>query len=100
MLHVGLDLSRNRLDVHVLDDAGETVEVTTAPPDRDGLARKVGRFSGGPVAAVIESMNGARFVHDTLERHGWEAYADNALSASSSHISAGPHTVVKGRVVA
>jgi transposase len=24
------------------------------------------------VRAVIESMTGARFVHDTLERHGWE----------------------------
>lgn len=37
MLHVGLDLSRNRLDLHVLDDAGDTVEVTAAPPERDGL---------------------------------------------------------------
>jgi hypothetical protein len=37
MLHVGLDLSRKRLDVHVLDDAGQTVAVTTAPPDADGL---------------------------------------------------------------
>jgi hypothetical protein len=24
------------------------------------------------VRAVIESMTGARFVHDTLEEHGWE----------------------------
>jgi hypothetical protein len=24
------------------------------------------------VRPVIESMNGARFVHDTLEEHGWE----------------------------
>ena len=38
MLHAGLDLSRKRLDVHMLDDAGETVEITTAPPDRDGLS--------------------------------------------------------------
>src|SRR3954463_4028572 len=26
----------------------------------------------GPVRAAIESMNGARFVHDRLERLGWE----------------------------
>jgi transposase len=80
MLHVGLDLSRNRLDVHVLDEAGGTLKVTTAPPDRDGLAhlaREIHRFGGGPVRSAIESMNGARFVHDTLELHGWEvAIAD------------------------
>jgi hypothetical protein len=27
---------------------------------------------GGPVRGVIESMNGARFVHDRLEEHGWD----------------------------
>jgi len=82
MLHVGLDLSRHRLDVHVLDDAGETVEVTTAPPDRDGLAhltREIGRFRGGPVLAAIESMNGARFVHDTLELFGWQVEIADAM---------------------
>ena len=28
MLHAGLDLSRQRLDVHVLDEEGRTVDVT------------------------------------------------------------------------
>ena len=37
MLHAGLDLSRHRLDVHLLDAQGSTVQVTTAPPDADGL---------------------------------------------------------------
>ncbi|MGH9090973.1 MAG: hypothetical protein ACRDZR_06285 [Acidimicrobiales bacterium] len=37
MLHAGLDLSRHRLDVHVMSDDGTTLKVTTAPPDRDGL---------------------------------------------------------------
>jgi transposase len=38
-----------------------------------GFARRV-ELRHGPVAvrALIESMNGARFVHDTLERCGWE----------------------------
>ena len=44
MLHVGLDLSRRRIDVCVMDDAGEVVEVTTAPPDVDGLRVLAGRF--------------------------------------------------------
>jgi transposase len=50
------------------------VSVTTAPPDADGLRELVRRAAtyGGPVHAVIESMTGARFVHDTLELHGWE----------------------------
>ncbi len=37
MLHAGLDLSRRRLDVCLLDEEGLTVEERTAPPDRDGL---------------------------------------------------------------
>ncbi len=38
MLHVGLDLSRTRLDVHVMDETGAPVAVTTAAPDAGGLA--------------------------------------------------------------
>jgi transposase len=72
MLYAGLDLSRKRLDVCLLDQSGERVWVGAAPPDRDGLgglARRVGELE---VRAAIESMTGARFVHDELERHGWE----------------------------
>src|SRR3954468_14428480 len=91
MLHVGLDLSRTRVDVHVMDETGAPVLVTRsapdsggvgslasrgggvdprgAAPDRGGLASRasgVGEFAQ-PVAAAIESMTGARFVHDQLE---------------------------------
>lgn len=76
MLHVGMDLSRTRLDVHVLSEAGESLEVSAWPPDRDGLERlaaHVGaRFDGEAVVGVLESMNGARFVHDRLEEAGWD----------------------------
>jgi len=74
MLHVGLDLSRKRLDVHAVDEAMTTVEVTGMLPDRDGLRSLVNRLAvhGQPVRAAIESMNGARFIHDELERLGWE----------------------------
>lgn len=75
MLHAGLDLSRRRLDIHLLAEDGSTLDVTTAPPDSDGLRGLVERVaddhSGQDVLAVIESMNGARFVHDTLELLGW-----------------------------
>ena len=37
MLYAGLDLSRKRLDFHLLDAEGATVEVGAAPPDADGL---------------------------------------------------------------
>ena len=78
MLYAGLDLSRQRLDVHVLDEGGRTVEVTAVRPDADALRTLVSRVGHAqPVAAVIESMNGARFVHDQLELAGWEvAIAD------------------------
>jgi transposase len=74
MLHAGLDLSRRRLDFHLLDDAGETVEVGAAPPDADGLRGLATRLSRHqqPLRAAIESMTGARFVHDQLELYGWE----------------------------
>ena len=80
MLYAGLDLSRHRLDVHLMNQAGEPVQVTTAPPDGDGvrgLARQTAGF-GQPVLAAIESMNGARFVHDQLELAGWEVQLADA----------------------
>ena len=73
MLHAGLDLSRKRLDVCLLSDQGELVSELTAFPDSAGLKRLAQRVeaAGEPVRAVIESMTGARFVHDTLEQAGW-----------------------------
>jgi transposase len=41
-------------------------------PDTDGLARLVHRLGDAEVLAVIEVMNGARFVHDQLELAGWD----------------------------
>ena len=83
MLHAGLDLSRKRLDYCLLAESGERVEVGAAPPDGDGLAglaRRVEREYGPvDVSAAIESMNGARFVHDTLERCGWEVEVADAV---------------------
>ena len=79
MLHAGLDLSRKRLDVCLIDEAGEVLW-RLAPPDVDGLRGLVGRIAPGgePVRGVIESMTGARFVHDTLEQLGWEVLIADA----------------------
>src|SRR5918993_1493972 len=81
MLHVGLDLSRTRVDVHAVDEAGTAVLVTRAAPDAGGLASLVNRVGdlGQPVTAVIESMNGARFVHDQLELRGWTVEIADAV---------------------
>ena len=83
MLHAGLDLSRSRLDVCLLSDEGELVEEFRSPADLDdlkGLVRRVAR-RGEPVRAVVESMTGARFVHDTLERLGWDVLIADAQRA-------------------
>ena len=74
MLHVGLDLSRKRLDYRAIAEDGSDVDVGASPPDADGLRGLAERLArhGEPVQAAIESMNGARFVHDQLELHGWE----------------------------
>ena len=74
MLYVGLGLSRRRVEFDALLGDGERVERGAAPVDVDGLARLVRRLDahGEPVVAAVESMNGARFVHDQLEWYGWE----------------------------
>jgi transposase len=80
MLYAGLDLSRKRLDVHVLREDGTTGLVTAVSPDTDALrtlARRVA-MEGTTVRATIESMNGARFVHDSLEFAGWEVLIADA----------------------
>src|ERR1700738_2950643 len=83
MLHVGLDLSRKRVDYCLLAEDGERVGVVGVPPDGDGLVlftRGIEERHGSvPVHAAIESMNGARFVHDTLERCGWEIEVADAV---------------------
>lgn len=83
MLHAGLDLSRRRLDFHLLSEEGERVEVGAVAPDADGLAGfafRVGERHGSvAVRAAIESMTGARFVHDSLERLGWEVEIADAV---------------------
>jgi transposase len=73
-LHAGLDLSRRKVDVCLLSEQGEHLNQLAVPPDADALrslAGRVERTYREPVCAVIESMTGARFVHDTLEQAGW-----------------------------
>ena len=80
MLHVGLDLSRKRVDVCLISSEGELVEHFRSPCDRDGLyglTRRVAVYDE-PVRGVVESMNGARFVHDELVRYGWEVLVADA----------------------
>src|SRR5262249_45617892 len=81
MLHAGLDLSRMRLDFDVRDADGALVEAGATTPDAAGLARLVQRVARyrQPVYAAIESMTGARFVHDQLERLGWTVAIADAL---------------------
>ena len=75
MLHAGLDLSRRRLDY-----CCSTRRATASRPARRrrtatvcaGLVGWPAASRARSVRAAIESMNGARFVHDTLERCGWE----------------------------
>jgi transposase len=56
MLYAGLGLSRKRLDFHVLDAEGATVDVGASPPDPDGLHGLSARLArhGAPIRAAIE----------------------------------------------
>jgi transposase len=74
MLHAGLDLSRKKVDVCLLSEHGEHLDQLAVPPDVDSLrrlARRIEEVHRQPVRAVIESMTGARIIHDTLEQEGW-----------------------------
>jgi transposase len=81
MLHVGLDLSRKRVDVCVISNEAELVEHFRAPCDRDGLYGLTRRLAvyGEPIRGVVESMNGSRYVHDELVRYGWEVLVADAV---------------------
>jgi transposase len=83
VLYVGLDLSRKRLQWEAAWPDGVVAGAEVASPDADGLAHlavRVGRIDR-EVVAVIESMTGARFVHDQLELAGWDVrIADAALA--------------------
>jgi transposase len=83
MLYVGLDLSRKRLDWQALHPDGERAGIGAVPPDADGLAKLVQRLGDASegVLAVLESMSGARFVHDELERGGWDVRIADAAKA-------------------
>ena len=70
MLHAGLDISRKKLDVCLLSEQGEHLDQLAVSPDVDSLrrlARRIDEVPGEPVGVVLESMTGARIVHDTLE---------------------------------
>src|SRR5215218_10756343 len=82
MLYVGLDLSRKRLDWQALLPTGERAAIGAVAPDREGLhtlRQRLGDAEG--VIAGIESMSGARFVHDELELGGWDVRIADALKA-------------------
>jgi transposase len=64
----------------VISDQGELSGPFAAPADRAGLyglTRRVAVY-GRPVRGVVESMNGAQFVHDELVAHGWEVLIADA----------------------
>jgi transposase len=67
-----------QLDVCLLSGGGGSIAEFATPADADGLRGLARRVSGRRVRAVIESMNGARFVHDTLEQAGWEVLVADA----------------------
>src|SRR3954470_8133925 len=61
-------------------ERGGIVDEWASPPDADGLRGLAARAAmwGPAVRGVIESMNGARFVHDRLEEHGWDVLIADA----------------------
>lgn len=63
MLYAGLDLSRHRLDVQLMNEAGEPVWITATPPDVDrlrGLVRQTARFDhAGRMTSTLQHQTTA-----------------------------------------
>jgi transposase len=81
MLRAGLDLCREKLDVCLLFDRGEQLDRLAVAPGVDSLrtlAKRIEEVRCEPVCAVVESVTGARLVHDTLEAEGWEVEVADA----------------------
>lgn len=82
VLYVGLDLSRKRIDWQAVWADGAVCGAGAVPPDRDGLAGfAAGLRLLGDAVLVVESMTGARFVHDELERQGLDVRIADARKA-------------------
>ena len=64
-----LDLERGRV--------GRALPRARGPRRPVRLSRRVAVYDE-PVRGVVESMNGARFVHDELVRYGWEVLVADA----------------------
>jgi hypothetical protein len=92
VLHLGLDLSRKRVDVCLISDRGELIGHLRAPADRDGLyglARRVAAYDQ-PVRGVVESMNGAR--HWRRARAA-SPYSLGSVVSPQPEVVAPPHAV-------
>jgi transposase len=103
MLHVGLDLSHKRVDVCLISDQGELLGELAAPFDAGGLCHSSGRVAAmhaGQVRAVVESMNGARSIHDTLEAQGWDVLVADAQRLKGLAPSACKTDKIDARVLA
>ena len=102
MLHAGLDLSRRKVDVCLLSTQGEIVDEWASPPDGDGLRGLAARAAmwGPAVRGVIESMNGAGFVHDRLEEYGWDVLIADATKVKGLARSACKTDKIDARVLA
>jgi transposase len=80
MLHVGLDLSRRKVDVCLLSEQAEIVEEFAAPPDArragwPGAPRRLTRCAGAGRDRVDDRR---AVVHETLEELGWDVRISDA----------------------
>ena len=90
MLYAGLDLSRKRLDFHLLDVDGATVEVGASPPDADGL-RGLSERLGSPRRADPRSdrVDERRSVRPRPPRDGGLAGRDRRRAEGERSRTAG-----------
>ena len=77
MLHVGLNLSRKRVDVCLISDQGELVDELAAPFDGDGLCR---------LPELACRPRDERFARDAALAHPRRAGSGNARGVQLSRL--------------
>jgi hypothetical protein len=98
MLHAGLDLTPIGL---ITAFSTATARGSRRLRRRPTPTRWPGWWSAvtvrGGVCAAIESMNGARFVHDTLERCGWDVQIADAHKVNGARAGTASRPAPPGR---
>jgi hypothetical protein len=91
MLHSGLDLSRHRLDVSLLDERGGLLAETAVPSDADGLRGLASRLARQALGGQLSDLLVWRVCSRSVDDSGSCLTADSTIRKGTLRAVPGPH---------